>query len=111
MRQCGPVTFNDVMEVFFVKAALVVWMFVSVDQGSIITDEAPNEGRFAGERPSPSRPPKKSGHGHSAFRIASHICWSLAIMSSFSESANDGQMEFSCTPGMRCMTEKSSLES
>lgn len=44
MCQCGPVTLEDTSEVFFVEASLVVWLFVVLDQGSIITDKARNEG-------------------------------------------------------------------
>lgn len=50
MRQCGPVTLKDASEVFIIKASLVVWQIIAFDQGSIIIDQARNEGRFAGER-------------------------------------------------------------
>lgn len=50
MCQCGPMTLKDAREVFFVKASLVVWMIIALDQGSIVTDKARNKGRFAGKR-------------------------------------------------------------
>lgn len=79
MSQGGPVALKDAREVFFVKASLVVWVIVAFDQGSIVTDHARNKGRFAGEWPQ-------------KFPIVmlSNISWSFAIMSCFSEGANDG---------------------